>query len=103
MIRVTVSYPAGAEVQFDHAYYGVQHRDLVQGRLSPFGLVSVEIDKGLADGAGGQPPYVAAAHLLFENLEGFQKGMAEHGAEITADIKNYTNVTPTIAVSETTR
>ena len=103
MIRVTVSYPSGADAQFDHAYYGKQHRELVEQKLSSFGLKAVEIDKGLADGAGGQPPHVAAAHLLFENLEGFQKGMAEHGGEISADLKNYTNIVPQVVISETAR
>ena len=103
MIRVTVSYPSAADATFDHAYYGKQHKDLIEQRLKAFGLIGVEIDKALADGAGGPPPHIAAAHLLFENMDGFQKGMAEHGGEITADVKNYTNIVPQITVSETAR
>jgi hypothetical protein len=33
-------------------------------------------------------------------VEDFQKGMAAHGQELMADIPNYTNIPPTIQISE---
>jgi uncharacterized protein (TIGR02118 family) len=102
MIRVTVSYPAAAGRRFDHEYYQTEHRRLLQELLSGHGLDRVEMDKGLANGVGGAPDVVAAAHLIFESLRGFQEGMTEHGEPIRADIANYTDIEPQILISETT-
>jgi hypothetical protein len=33
-------------------------------------------------------------------LDGFQKGMGQHGKEILADIPNYTNIQPQMQISE---
>ena len=100
MIRVTVSYPAGEGAAFDHTYYHAQHRALLMERLASFGLQRVEMDRCLADGAGGPPPIVAAAHLVFTSLEGFQSGMAAHGRDIMADVARYTALRPDIVISE---
>jgi fatty-acyl-CoA synthase len=100
MIRVTVSYAGAAGQRFDHAYYQAQHRALIQRLLGEHGLQRVEMDQCLADGAGGPPPVVAAAHLLFDTLAGFQAGMAAQGAALMQDIANYTDIAPAILISE---
>jgi len=100
LIRITVSYPGAEDQRFDHAYYQTQHRQLLLDRLAAHGLQRVEIDKALADGAGGKPPVVAAAHLIFNDLAGFQQGMAAHGREITGDVAHYTDIVPTVLISE---
>lgn len=100
MIRVTVSYPAASDKRFDHAYYQNQHRALIQQLLGSHGLQRVELDQCLADGAGGTPPIVASAHLIFDAMAGFQAGMAAHGKAIMADITNYTDIAPAIVISE---
>jgi uncharacterized protein (TIGR02118 family) len=100
MIRITVSYPNLAGKRFDHVYYQAHHRKLLMDRLAEHGLQRVEMDKALADGAGGKPPVVAVAHLIFNDLAGFQKGMATHGREIMGDIGNYTDIEPAILVNE---
>ncbi|MBI3367463.1 MAG: EthD family reductase [Burkholderiales bacterium] len=100
MIRVTVSYPNVEGKRFDHAYYQAKHRQLLLDRLVDHGLQRVEMDHALADGSGGKPPVVAAAHLIFSDMAGFQKGMAAHGREIMGDIGNYTDILPAILVSE---
>ena len=53
MIRITVSYPSADGKRFDHTYYQAQHRQLLLDRLAAHGLQRVEMDKALADGAGG--------------------------------------------------
>jgi uncharacterized protein (TIGR02118 family) len=100
MIRITVTYPVGEGKTFDHDYYHARHRPLLERLLKAHGLQRVEMDRCMADGTGGPPPVFAAAHLIFDSLAGFQAGMAEHGAVIMADIPCYTNVAPTILVSE---
>ena len=100
MIRITVSYPNAEGKRFDHAYYQVHHRTLLMDRLAAHGLQRVEMDKALADGAGGKPPVVASAHLIFTDMADFEKGMAAHGREIMGDLANYTDIAPAILISE---
>jgi len=100
MIRITVSYPNAEGKRFDHAYYQAQHRKLLMDRLAEHGLQRVEMDKALADGAGGKPAVVAAAHLIFIDMVGFQKGMAATGREIMGDLEDYTDISPAILTSE---
>jgi uncharacterized protein (TIGR02118 family) len=101
MIRVSVLYPTSEGKKFDVDYYVNKHMKLVRERLTAFGLVRTEVDKGVAGGAPGAPaPYVAIGHVYFNGLDGFQKGMGQHGKEIMADIANYTNIQPQIQISE---
>ncbi len=101
MIRISVLYPNDAGKKFDHAYYKDKHMPLVAQRLKPFGLIRYEVDKGVAGGAPGAPaPFVGACHIYFNTLGEFQKGMGQHGAELMADIPNYTNIPAQIQISE---
>jgi len=101
MVRITVMYPAGEGKKFDHDYFVRKHLALVRERLGKFGLVRTEADKGVAGGAPGAPaPYVAIAHVYFNRVADFQKGMGEHGKEIMGDIPNYTNIQPQVQISE---
>ena len=100
MIRVTVLYPNEAGKKFDHTYYINKHMALVRERLREFGISRTEVDKGVAGGGPGPAPYVAIGHVYATTLEGFQKGMGQHGKEIMADIPNYTNIQPQIQISE---
>jgi uncharacterized protein (TIGR02118 family) len=101
MVRISVLYANEPGRKFDHDYYVNQHMKLVRERLGSFGLVRTEVDKGLAGGApGSSAPYVAIGHVYFNALDGFATGMGKHGAEIMADIANYTNIQPQIQISE---
>jgi uncharacterized protein (TIGR02118 family) len=100
MIRITVSYPNAEGKRFDHAYYQANHRQLLLDRLTAHGLQRVEMDKALADGAGGKPAVVACAHMVFDDLAGFKAGMAAHGREIMGDVAQYTDIAPSVLISE---
>ena len=101
MFRISVMYPSGKGKKFDLAYYNGKHMPLVESRLKAFRLVRWEVDKGLAGGApGSNPPFVCSGHLYFNSLDDFQKGMAAHGAELFADVPNYTDIEPQVQVSE---
>ena len=92
MIRFSVLYPAADGATFDHDYYRDTHVPLA---CRTWGLESAEIDQGV-DG-----PYVAAVHFLFPSLEALGEAMAVPGtADITADVANYTTITPVRQVSE---
>lgn len=93
MIRVSVLYPAGDDIQFDHDYYRDSHVPLVSEVWKP---VKAEIDKGV------NGPYVAAVHMIFESMEAFQAGMGDaRTGEVMADVANYTNATPVLQISQT--
>lgn len=101
MIRVSVLYPAKEGATFDHDYYARRHMPMVKARLEGLGLLRLEIDKGVSGGAPKAPaPFVCIGHLYFNSVADFQKGMAAHGAEIMADVPNYTNVQPQVQISE---
>jgi|SRR5882672_1169001 len=101
MIRISVYYPGGEGKKFDMDYYTNKHMKLVRERMGSFGVVRTEVDKGVAGGAPGAPaPYVAVGHVYVNSLDGWQKGMGQHGKEILADIANYTNIQPQIQISE---
>ena len=100
MIKATVLYPAG-EGQFDMEYYLDSHIPFAEKLLKPFGLVRVEVDKGLDGGGPGEAaPFVAMAHMIFNSLEDFQKAAQAHDADLAADIKNFTDLKPFFQISE---
>ena len=91
MIRVSVLYPAGDDVTFDHDYYRNSHVPLATEAWN----VTAEIDKGI------NGPYVAGVHFFFESLEQMQSAMAtEKTGAVMADVANYTNATPVMQISE---
>jgi uncharacterized protein (TIGR02118 family) len=102
MICVSVSYPGGTGQRFDHEYYQEKHRVLLVDRLTSIGLTRIEMDKELSGLAPGTAPmFTGVARLYFNSMEEFQQAMAAHGAELLADIPNYTDITPQFQVSET--
>ena len=100
MIRVSVLYPNGDGASFDHDYYANKHIPMVRSKLEPGGLKKAEVDKGLAGGDGGDPPFVAVAHLFFDSVEAFQGAFGPNAEEIMGDIPNYTNLQPQVLISE---
>jgi len=100
MIKVSVMYPNKAAAQFDHAYYRDQHLPLIKSRMGA-GLRYYTIDKGLAGGApDAPPPFVGMCHLLCDSVEAYQSSFGPHAREVSADIANFTNVTPVVQISE---
>ena len=100
MIKVSVMYPNGPGVRFDHQYYRDKHLPLVKARMGA-ALKSYTIDKGLAGGAPGAPAlYVGMCHLFCESIESFQAGFNPHAKDFMADIPNYTDASPVLQISE---
>jgi uncharacterized protein (TIGR02118 family) len=46
------------------------------------------------------PAFSATGHLYFDSVEAFQAAFGRHAGAITGDIPNFTNVQPTVQVSE---
>lgn len=99
MIRVSVMYPNSEGATFDHDYYREKHMELVR-RVIP-GVKGIQVDKGVSGGGNAPAAYVAIGHLYFDTMDDFAAGMAKGGAEAMADVPNFTNVQPSVLVSET--
>jgi uncharacterized protein (TIGR02118 family) len=92
-------YPTGPGKRFDHEYYEQKHRPLVLARL---GITRYEIHQGLSGlGPGSEPMFACIGHLYFNSVSEFQQAMATHGAELQADIPNFTDIQPHFQISET--
>jgi uncharacterized protein (TIGR02118 family) len=49
---------------------------------------------------GSRPAFVAMGHLYFDSVAEFQSAFGPHADAIMADIPNYTDIQPTIQISE---
>ena len=96
MIRVSVMYPNEKGKRFDVNYFATKHIGLIHKKLDGAGLVRSEVDKA----ADPSSPFIAIGHLYFKSMEEFQTGFFTHAAEMTADIPNFTDVTPQVQISE---
>ena len=100
MIKVSVMYPNTADARFDVAYYHDKHMPMVRSLMGD-ACKKTTIDVGVGGAAPGAPaPYIAIGHLYFDSIEEFQGAFAAHAAEITSDVRNYTNAAPTFQISE---
>jgi uncharacterized protein (TIGR02118 family) len=93
-------YPFKQGARFDFQYYCTKHMELVRKHLGPFGLVKVEVDRGISGGGKEPPPYVCVAHLYFDRQDDYERGIAEAGSILRGDIPNFTDITPVRQVSE---
>jgi len=100
MIKVSVIYPGSASVRFDHDYYRTKHLPLIKSSMGA-GLRYYAIDKGLSGATVDSPAtYVAACHLMCDSIEVYQSSFGPHAKEIREDIRNFTDVTPIVQMSE---
>src|SRR5271166_1203012 len=100
MIKVSVLYPSDKGSKFDIDYYCKSHMPMVQRKLGP-ACKSIAVERGVAGGTpDSKPTYAAMGHLYFDSAEAFQAAFGPHAKEIMADIPNYTDIPPTIQISE---
>ncbi len=100
MIKVSVFYPNNEGCKFDMDYYCNSHIPMLQEKLGE-ALKGVAVEQGLGGAEPGSPAtYVAMCHLLFDSVEAFQDAFGPHAEAIMGDIPNYTDVQPTIQISE---
>jgi uncharacterized protein (TIGR02118 family) len=93
-------YKNAPGARFDHEYYRNTHMPLVKKHMGKSCLYYT-VDKGLAGGAPDEPAtYVGMCHIFCDSVESFQAGFGPHAKEIMDDIPNYTDVAPTIQISE---
>ncbi len=100
MIKVSVLYPNGEGKTFDIDYYCNKHVPMVAGLLGD-SVKGATVEKGLGGGAPDSPAtYAAMGNLYFSSMEEFGSSFGPNAAEIMADLPNFTNIEPTIQISE---
>jgi uncharacterized protein (TIGR02118 family) len=100
MIAVSALYPNIAGKKFDMQYYSSQHIPMVQQKLGAV-LKGVAVEAGLGGVEPGSPAsYIVMGHLYFDSVEAFQTAFGSHGQAIMGDIPNFTDLQPTIQISE---
>jgi len=100
MIKVTILYPNDKGSKFDIDYYCKKHMPMVQQKLGA-ACKKIAVDYGIEGGApGSKPGFAAAGHLYCDSVEAFRAAFGPHAKEIMADIPNYTDIPPTIQISE---
>ena len=101
MIRVSVLYPNNEGAKFDLDYYINNHIPMASEALKPYGLGSVEVDKGVSAPDPNAPPqYVVMAYLTFDTVENVHEGFKATGRQVMGDIPNFTDIKPEIQISE---
>jgi uncharacterized protein (TIGR02118 family) len=96
---ITVLYPNTDGVRFDFNYYKANHATLIL-RLYGKGIAKYELRKGLSGPDGGKPPYVATVNFWIGDQQAFDAAQAAHTQQLIDDVKNFTNVMPTIQIDE---
>ena len=100
MIKVTLMYPYAEGARFDHAYYRDRHMPLVKSRLGD-ACSYYTVEKGLAGRApGSSPAFIATCAFICDSVDSYQAAMQQHGAELRADVANYTDIAPVLQFSE---
>jgi len=100
MIRLSVMYPFGGP-SFDWNYYLGPHRALAKRLLSPYGLLRIEVDRGLGGFPPGAPPaFHAVGHLFFSSMGELQAAMEQCAADLIADQQNYFQGEAVVQISE---
>ncbi|SFU25652.1 EthD family reductase [Paraburkholderia aspalathi] len=93
MTTLIVSYPSAGGATFDREYYLSTHAPLVRVAWSEFGLQSAEV---LFPSPKPQP-FACVTILRFNDQVGINMVLSSaKTAEVIGDVKNFTNITPTI-------
>lgn len=100
MIKVSVLYPGGDGTTFNMDYYLGTHIPMVRARLG-VACKNAAVEQGLGGATPASPPaFSVMGHLYFDSVADFHTSFGPHADAIMSDIPNYTNVQPTIQVSE---
>ena len=100
MIKVSVFYPNNEGSKFDMNYYCNSHIPMVRQKLGA-ACKGAAVEQGITGATpGSRPGFIAMGHIYFESVESFQTAFGPHAETIMADIPNYTDIQPTLQISE---
>jgi uncharacterized protein (TIGR02118 family) len=92
---IYVMYPNEAGSHFNKDYYFKHHAPLVRRLLEPAGLRQFSVAEIVAPAT-----YQLIAQLEFDDLKIATNAVETHGAELQADVRNFTNVPPVVLFVE---
>ena len=100
LIKVSILYPYAEGKTFDMDYYEKSHMPFVAGLLGS-NLIRYTIEKGISNGIPNSPlPFMAIGSFYVKSLRDYQAAVAPNREAIRADFPKYTNISPTILISE---
>jgi len=100
MIKVSVFYPNNEGSKFDMNYYCNSHIPMVRQKLGA-ACKGAAVEQGITGATpGSRPAFIAMGHIYFDSVEAFQTAFGPHAEAIMADIPNYTDIQPTLQISE---
>ena len=100
MIKVSVFYPNNEGSKFDMHYYCNSHIPMVRQKLGA-ACKGAAVEQGMAGATpGSRPAFIAMGHVYFDSVEAFQTAFGPHADAIMADIPDYTDIQPTLQISE---
>jgi uncharacterized protein (TIGR02118 family) len=99
MVMISFIYPDAKGARFDEAYYVQKHLSRVRELWAPLGLESVTPLVRI-DGNQESGPFRAVSMLRFASLEHYQHALANGGAELLADVANFTDIKPFPQISK---
>lgn len=92
MATTTVLYPTKEGSTFDMDYYLQKHMPLVTAKWGSYGLTQWLV----TDLRGTEQPYSVQATLIWESAASFDKAREAAGAEVFADIPNFSSEQPIV-------
>jgi len=100
MISLCIQYPSKGGGRFDFEYYLSVHLPMAERLLSEYGFRDSSVYRCTGTLGGETPEFLCITILEFESLDGLREGMRNHGAELSADFSQYTDITPVATVTE---
>ena len=102
MFNISSIYEKKDDYSFDFDYYLNKHMPMSIGLLSKAkGFKGVSVEQGIdIEEPKIESSYIAMCHYYFETLEDFMAAFTPHAEVLQSDIKNYTNIEPTIQINE---
>lgn len=100
MVKIIGNYRWFDGAKFDHSYYQKEHMRLTRELLLPLGLQRLESDQTLSGTPLKTGQVVASSNAYFESLPAAQAALAQTGAQLVADVSNYTNIRPELHICE---
>jgi uncharacterized protein (TIGR02118 family) len=101
MATLSLVYPRAPGANFDYDYYQNEHLPLVGRRWAEAGLVGGEALIGKTSVDGSDPPFFAIGIIHFNSADALRTALdGANGAEVIADVRNFTDVQPIVQINE---
>ena len=101
MINIASIYEKMDDYHFDFDYYLNIHMPMSIEILSNAeGFKGVKVERGIDIYNTIDSTYVAMCHYYFDTLENFMAAFIPHAEKLQDDVRNYTNIEPTIQINE---